>query len=95
MRAMFDGFDLVLTMEQARSASHPGDCADDVAALLTVPAIRRQLKKLLDVELRDELRSYGAWTDEELADRAANEARIVWIAAGNITEEAATRGRKG
>lgn len=95
MIAMFDGFDLVLTMEQARSASRPGDCTADVAALLTVPAIRRQLQKLLDVELRAELQRYGAWSEEELADRAANEARVIWIAAGQITEEAATRGRKG
>lgn len=95
MRAMFDGFDLVLTMEQARSASHPGPCDADVAALLCVPAIRRQLAKLLDVELRDELRSTGAWTDEELADRATNEARVVWLAACKISEQAATRGRKG
>lgn len=95
MRAMMEGFDLVLTMEQARSASHPGPCDADVAALLAVPAIRRQLNKLLDAELRDECRRTGAWSEEELADRAANEARVVWLAAGQITEEAATRGRKG
>lgn len=84
-----------MTMEQARSASHPGPCDDDVAALLKAPNIRRQLRKLLDVELRDELKGYGAWDDEELADRAENEARIVWTAACDITEEAAERGRKG
>ena len=95
MRAMMEGFDIVMTLEQARSASHPGPCDDDVAALLRVPAIRRQFAKLLDVELRDELRSTGAWDEDELQDRAANEARVLWIAAGQITEEAATRGRKG
>lgn len=96
MLAMMEGFDIEMTLEQARSASHPGPCDEDVVAeLMQIPTIRRQFKKLLDVELRDELRSTGAWTDEELADRAANEARVLWLAAGQITEGAAERGRKG
>lgn len=95
MIAMMEGFDIEMTLEQARGASHPGPCDAEVAALLLVPAIRRQLKKLLDVELRDELRSTGAWEDHELQDRATNEARVVWLAACQISEEAAERGRKG
>lgn len=95
MFATMDGFDIEMTLEQARSASHPGPCDADVAALLQVPAIRRQLKKLLDVELRDELRSTGAWEEHELQDRATNEARVLWLAAGQIAERAAERGRKG
>ncbi len=38
--------------------------------------------------LRAELREYGAWDDEQLADDAANWDRIVWIAAGDILEAA-------
>ena len=38
--------------------------------------------------LAAELAEYGAWDDTELADVAQNRARIVWILANNITEEA-------
>jgi hypothetical protein len=40
--------------------------------------------------LAKELREYGAWDDNELADDAANWRRILWIAAGNIQEERAS-----
>ena len=39
--------------------------------------------------LQEELKEYGAWNQEELADDAANWRRIVWLAAGNIKEEMA------
>lgn len=37
-------------------------------------------------DLKRKLREYGAWDDEELADHAQNLQRILWIAAGDITE---------
>ena len=48
--------------------------------------IRRQLEKINPEDLKRELREYGAWDDEELADHAQNLQRILWIAAGDITE---------
>lgn len=36
--------------------------------------------------IRAELKEYGAWDTDELADDAANLRRIVWIAAHNIAE---------
>ena len=88
MYALFNRFSLQMTRAQAESASRPGvDAADDVAALRRVPAIRRQLAKLAPVAVAAELREYGAWTDEELADHDANLTRLVWSAAGSIMDE--------
>ena len=87
MYATFERFEIKMTKDQAASASHSGRCDDDVAALLELPSIKRQLKKINDEDLAAELSEYGAWDDEEIQNRADNEARIVWLAAGNITED--------
>lgn len=86
MWATFNRFEIEMTKDQAHTASHPGLCDSDVAELLRLPKIRRQLAKISDDDLRAELKEYGAWDAEELRDRTANEARIVWIAAGNIID---------
>ena len=52
--------ELQMTLEQARSASHQGQCDNDVRDLSKVPAIARQLAKIDPAILRDELREYGA-----------------------------------
>jgi hypothetical protein len=83
--------ELEMTLEQARSASHSGQCYEDVKALMTIPKITRQLKKIDSSILAVELKAYGAWTPEELANHADNLERIVWIAACDISEE---HGRK-
>ena len=90
----FERFELPLTLEQARAASHPGKCDADVAALRTEPEVARQLAALDPDKVRAELKEYGAWEPEELADHDANLSRVVWIAAGNIAEDAA-RGNDG
>lgn len=87
MYAPFERFEISMTLNEAHQASHPGDCEADVIDLLKTAKIKRQLRKISDADLRDELREYGAWQDEELQDREANEMRIVWIAAGNIVGE--------
>lgn len=79
--------ELNLTLAQARGASHQGRCDDDVAALRQVAAVRRQLDKIDPALLREELREYGAWDDEELADHDSNLSRILWLACGDIVEE--------
>lgn len=79
--------ELKLTLAQAKGASHQGRCDDDVAALRQVAAVRRQLDKIDPALLRDELREYGAWDDEELADHDSNLSRILWLACGDIVEE--------
>jgi hypothetical protein len=88
MIAQFDKFEIEMTMAQAKSSSGPGDATEAVESLLTDRKIGRQLDKIGPDKIRDELREYGAWDDGELADEAENMARIVWIAASNIKEEA-------
>lgn len=87
MFAYFNRFEIQMTLVQAQSASHSGDCLEDVKELLKLPTIKRQLNKISDVDLIAELSEYGAWDNEELQDRESNNERIVWLAAGNIVEE--------
>ena len=85
--ANFERFEFRMSLADATNCSHSGACDDNVAHVLTKPYIRKQLAAIPDGSLRDELREYGAWDSGELDNRAANEARMVWIAAGNIKEE--------
>lgn len=78
--------EIEMTMAQAQSATHPGPCDHDVMALSQNRKIRRQLERIDPEVLRKELREYGAWDDEDLADHAQNLQRILWIAAGDIVE---------
>lgn len=84
MYASFNRFEIELTKRQAESVSHSGPCDNDVDILLQDKKIIRQLKKIPDDKLKEELKEYGAWNDEELQDRKANEQRIIWIAGCNI-----------
>lgn len=87
MYATFNRFELKLTKAQALQGSHPGPCDNDIAELLQVPSIRRQFKKIDPDMIRDELQDWGAWDDEELSNIPDNQARILWIACGNIRED--------
>ena len=85
--------ELQLTLDQAESASHQGQCDLDVWELSHVPKIARQLAKIEPGTLRDELRESGAWDSEELSDHEQNLQRILWLAAGDIVDESAQRNR--
>ena len=61
--------ELKITKRQAEQGSHQGACDADIAALRTVPAIRRQLAKIDPATLAELLREYGAWDATELADQ--------------------------
>ena len=79
--------ELQITVGQAESVSQPGkDAAADVAEIRKDVALSAQLDKIKDVDLRRELKEYGAWEDTELSDRDANLMRLVWIAGCNIRE---------
>lgn len=77
---------LELTYEDAQRGHHPGPCDADIDELLTVPYIARQLASIPRDVLAAELREYGTWDNQELADPAANQARMLWIACGDIVE---------
>lgn len=91
----FERFEIGITEAQARYASHPGPCDADVAELVREPTIAAQLDTIDADLIRAELREYGAWDVEELADDAANRERIVWIAAGNYAERRDVRAVEG
>jgi hypothetical protein len=81
------GIELSLTLEQARSASHSGQCDEDVKALSLVPEVAEQLARVDTDALVQELKEYGAWDAEELADHENNLQRLLWCAACSIAEE--------
>jgi hypothetical protein len=78
--------ELQMTLEQARGASHQGECDADVKWLSRQPKIAKQLAKLDPKVVADELREYGAWNAGELADHEQNLQRLLWLAAGDIVE---------
>jgi hypothetical protein len=86
MWATFNNFEINMTKRQAESASHSGDCLPGVIDILSLPSIKKQLANIQDDKLKNELKEYGAWSEEELNDRRNNEERIIWIAAGNIVD---------
>lgn len=94
MFAVFNRFELQLTRDQALTGSHQGSCDEDIKALLTLPAIKRQFKKIDPEKVKEELKEYGAWDDTELSNVEDNQARILWIACGDIREENKIRTRK-
>ena len=79
--------ELQMTMEQAQSASHSGECDEDTRELSKVPAIAEQLERIDQSVLSSELREFGAWSMEELADHDHNLQRILWLGACDIAEE--------
>ena len=80
--------ELKMTLKQAEMASHQGECDDDVHFLSKLPSIARQLAKIDAGVLRAELEEYGAWDETELANHDQNLQRILWLAAGDIRDEA-------
>lgn len=88
--ASFNRFELRISGQAVIDCSHSGGCDDDVAHW--APKIASQIErddfanKPTPEKIRAELKEYGAWDDEELADDEANFQRLVWIACGNIAE---------
>ena len=86
--AIFERFDIEMTLEQAEDCSHPGECIHDLEELVVEDRhIEAQIKRIGPDKIREELADWGAWDDEELANDVENVLRILWIAAGNITDE--------
>ena len=80
------GNDLKLTRSDANACSHSGRCDDDVNAVMLKPYVKRQLAELSPEKLAKELKEYGAWEEDELANHNENLKRWVWISAGDISE---------
>ena len=86
MWASFERFEIKMTLQQAESCSHPGDCEPDVRTLMEHPLIKRQRCKIDPDLIRQELSEYGCYSEEELADDDANWMRILWIGANDIKD---------
>jgi hypothetical protein len=79
--------ELTMTLDQAQRAHHTGECDKDVRELSTHPDISKQLAEIDPKLLASELKEYGAWDAEELANHEQNLQRLLWLAAGDIREE--------
>lgn len=86
MFVAFNRFELQVTKKQALIGSHQGPCDEDIKNLLTLPAIKKQFKKIDPEKIKAELKEYGGWDDTELNNVEDNQARILWIACGNVNE---------
>lgn len=80
--------ELALPLADAQSCHHSGQCDADVEALAHAPYVAEQLAAIAPDVLREELREYGAWEDDELQDHAQNLQRILWLLACDIAENA-------
>ena len=87
MIAYFERFEIKMTLKQAKSVSHQGECLPDVLELLHNKEYMRQFKKIDSESLAAELKEYGAWDEEELKNDILNIARITWIAGCGIMED--------
>jgi hypothetical protein len=82
--AYFNRFELKLFPQAVEDCYHQGDCLSDVQFWLDKI---REINQIDDVKIKEELKEYGAWDDEELNDINKNWEKIIWLGAGNIQED--------
>lgn len=58
-----------------------------VEEILTDPFVLDQTDRINAAELREELREYGAWDEEELNDHAANLRRMIWLTVISLKDD--------
>ena len=78
--------ELWMSLEQAQSVSHPGECDKDVKFLSDTSNIKAQIAEIDSDVLKDVLSQYGCWDDEQLKDTYQNIQRLLWIAGGDIAD---------
>lgn len=76
--------ELQLTQDDVDMGYHSGSCDESIAELRRAPHIAAQLNDIDAETLRQELKEYGAWDADELADHDANQSRILWLACGDL-----------
>lgn len=83
-------FEFGMTQSDAQMCSHMGRCDDDCATTRQLGYIRKQLDCLTDEQMGSAIREYGVEFEEyegRSVPRDTLELYIVWLAAGNITED--------
>lgn len=86
-RGCFDGLrglEIEMSLDDAESASHQGECFEDVVALVAKPEIAAQLDKIGAETIRLALKESGGF--ENLHDDDLNRQRAAWMAACDIRE---------
>lgn len=76
--------EIQMTIEIRDACSHQGSCDADVEKW--VNELRPELEKIPAEVIAINLKSYGAWDEEELKDREQNLRRFLWCAAGQAKE---------
>ena len=87
--ATFERFELNVPQHIVDSVPRSGAVDNEINFHVYNSEIIDALDDIGAEKIRDELREYGAWEDDELADEKENRARLLWIAVGNIQEEQA------
>lgn len=83
--------ELQMSLQEAESGGHQGQCDEGVEALSKEPHIAAQLAEIDSDLLRAELKEYGAWEDPELEDHETNLQRLLWLACGDIRDNETDR----
>ena len=79
--------ELQFTQEQAESVPLSGAADAAIDDLMLDEEIIAQVRELSVEDVREELREYGAWDEEELSDHTSNVRRLIWLAAYQVREE--------
>lgn len=79
--------EITLPIEVIEKCSHSDDCTNDVLECMQNPEIKAELSKINPESLEKELLEYGAWEDDKLTDHDENLMRILWLSAGQISDE--------
>ena len=82
--AVFERFYLIIPQEAVNDYPRSGDCGPLVAHW--APRLARPAT-VTPAALAAELKAYGAWDADELADDAENWNRIVWLAIGDLRDK--------
>lgn len=85
--------ELALTMDDAQHGHHSGQCDAGIADLMSVDYIREQLAAIPEDVAREVAAECGrndyGRGPEDMSDHQANLAYVLWMACGDIVEEAA------
>lgn len=79
--------ELFLESSDISKGYHSGACDLDIAELRTMAHIDNQLKAIKPDLLVSELKEYGAWDSEELANHEDNLNRLLWLACGDLIDQ--------
>lgn len=76
---------LEISLEDAESGYHTGQCDDDIEGLRKLPHIRSQVFNWDEDDVREELINYG-YDPNDLENSYDNESRLLWLACGSIVD---------